>query len=101
MTANQWPTDEHFRKVAAKIADVVTVAINSGKVVSASPSPDTVCPLGCDCSTRKRPWHVMQLNKLRDIMFGDEFCEFVDGFDREFSATPMQALGRAYRKRFP
>lgn len=98
----QFPTDARFRRIAAKIADAVTVAINSGKTIGQSIG--MYCPLGC-LSGRTRPggnnaaWYLG--------CKPDEAFAFIVGFDcggpcpaSGFDYEAFHELGRAYRRRF-
>jgi hypothetical protein len=98
----QFPTDERFRKIAAKIADAVMVAELTGfATVSASNKVWLYCPMGCVETSEFRP--TSRPRVIRNLgMTALEFCDFTSAFDDGIGLkTPFAELGRAYRKRFP
>lgn len=99
MADQQWPTDERFRRIAAKIADAVMRVRRYGVPVSAE-TWGTYCPLGCVIPDNNRPYSV-RVARAR-LMRKKEAISFIDAFDRGDSAgDPFARLGLAYRKRFP
>ena len=100
MTRPTWPTDERFRRIAAKIADSVMLARAVGVPVS-SVNLSCNCPLGCvPGANGTRPY-------LRSFELGltqEEHAAFARGFDCGlFNAPqdPWYRLGAAYRERYP
>jgi hypothetical protein len=103
----QWPTDPQFQAFARKLADAVTVAINSGETVS-SEDHHCHCPLGClPASHEPRPF---PLHFKEDGFLGigrSNLWRFVRGFDGGVEVSvndersPYYRLGCAYRVRFP
>lgn len=105
-----FPTDDRFRRIAAKIADSVTEALHHGwRIVPCHVSEgwndDECCPLGAlrDCVSQW-PAHNRAVKSLG--LTGAEFTDFLRGFDRgknetpEEKSSPMFELGLAYRRRF-
>jgi len=93
----KWPTDERFRRIAAKIADSVTLYDG---YVSAS-CWDGRCPMSCvnPGFPSKRPGtNVMAMYGMTDVEYVHFTASFDDGRDR---GTPFSWLGLEYRKRFP
>ena len=110
MTEYNWPTDPTFRKVAAAIADAVTLKINSGSKVSVDAG--CFCPLGCLSDDGPvRPCATTAGDALRELVEGLGHYEsvrigrhFANGFDWGNRAHPDSEyvlLGRAYAARFP
>ena len=86
-------SDPVFEKFRRKLADAVTIVINSGERVSAS-NARCLCPLGCLPEEKER----------RPCYLFGPFAEFTAGFDAVGSAglfPEYKALGRLYRSRFP
>jgi hypothetical protein len=108
--AEQWPTDEAFRRFAAKVADAVMAAIARGERVAAenwAHSHDCRCPLGCLPESRYRypfdtddSWTVRPAPELdlRNFYFG--FGGATAGLCGVSESNPYYRLGAAYRRRF-
>lgn len=101
MGDQQWPTDERFRRIAAKIADAVTEVLGNGGQVSSS-RRECFCPLGCLADAPSRPgasWFLIHdQHGIEDM----EASRFILAFDAgKESKSPWSRLGLAYRKRFP
>ncbi len=96
----QFPKDERFRRLAAKLADAVTVAINSGKRVGGPPRDHRLCPFGClKGATSCAPF--AQYGALELGCNEHEASDFMTSFDSGYDfQTPFSKLGLAYRERF-
>lgn len=100
-----FPEDKRFRELAAKLADVVTVAINNGVVVRPLGKTNgrvCRCPLGCLPDVRPFP-PAGEAN----VAWGcteDEATSFIEGFEGGPYLPALKMafyqLGRAYRSRF-
>jgi len=98
----QFPTNKRFRKLAAKLADAVTVAINSGRKVGNRNGG--TCPFGCLFPPRvPRPgcWQGARVLGCTQ----EEASAFMTAFDGEprdryTISEPFYRLGLAYRSRF-
>ncbi len=93
-------TFEEFRD---KLADAVTVAVNTGTTISdvgtGLREDNFNCPLGCLTGTR----YPLSADRFRPIGLALEWAwDFIAGFDRgeEWGDTESKALGRAYRRKF-
>lgn len=97
----KYPTDELFRRKAAKIADA---CMGKENVIH----PDTGnCPLGVACGKMNPGANIIQVHGLLNI---DESASFVNGFDGFARPVPEEddapcvesfyRLGYAYRQRF-
>ena len=97
-----WPTDERFRRIAAKIADAV-MAHRDGVRISRELGVDAYCPLACLIRSpegRPGPQQVTNHSCLHRI----EAEYFINAFDHGHGKeddSPFARLGLAYRKRFP
>lgn len=110
MAEYEWPDDPEFRRVAARIADAVTVAINSGVKLGPAYSSDgsvtTRCPIGCmTLVSDPAVTHPSGGNGAKLLGISpSEAWQFMHGFDHDFGAADGQSalyrLGRAYRERF-
>lgn len=95
--------DEVFQRFAARLADAVTVAINSGKriVLANAFSPSNcLCPLGCLPGMSYRfPWS--NEDARRAGISYEDFRDFITAFGRGTRAAgPYADLGLEYRRRF-
>ena len=101
MTRPTWPTDERFRRIAAKIADSVMAARARGELLS-SRYVHRYCPLGCiEGAGNFRP-----PSRHTPVILGlsaYEHMSFAAGFDGLYGnpADPWYRLGAAYRERYP
>ena len=99
-TPYQFPQDDRFRTIAARIADAVTVAINVNHV-AVGQSYGTSCPLGC-MSSIPRPGAGDAAVAAGCTL--NEAASFIGGFDGAnrlaIDAEAFFELGRAYRRRF-
>jgi len=92
--------DPVFVAFRRKLADVVTVAINSGKRVGIS--TEFSCPLGCHPEeegvvSRPCSWYACKLFVIDE----SDVLEFARGFDCAMGTGPYAELGRLYCARFP
>ncbi len=99
----EWPTDPEFRRIAAKIADAVTVAINSGvKITTLDDAVDEncKCTLGCVGATNgnSHPYAMPGLFQHQGDT-SDFFLGFEGGSEYR-SGRRFYRLGLAYRRRF-
>ena len=97
----EWPSDPEWRKFAARIADGVTVAINSG-ITIALPTCEAMCccPLGCVARDRYPTPGMVRQELGVDMVWA---VGFVRGFENRALPNdhwPSVKLGRAYRRRF-
>ena len=106
MSATEDPVFVAFRR---KLADVVTVAINSGKPVGqTNQDPDCCCPLGSHPDAEADYPFASHAANLFAIDSDDAFA-FIRGYsqavrDDHYKAVdrgPYYDLGRLYRARFP
>jgi len=110
---NEFPTDERFRRIAAKIADCVQVAIWSGRQITSMfgrRPGNCCCPLGTiSVDGSDFP---SDTDDLSVDMTDDEKADFINGFEMHFAENrlkyyvgdaekPFVKLDRAYRARFP
>lgn len=102
--------DQEFTRFRRKLEDVVTVAINSGKVVKADRplvNNDFYCPVGCfPGATFVTPAWLGSAGTAVDYLTESNFNMFMAAFDQEtflttYAGNPYYDLGRIYRARFP
>jgi hypothetical protein len=99
MSDYEWPADPEFRRVAAKIADAVMVAVAAGETVGCGFL--TRCPLGCvDMTGNTRPIDAPAKKLGITQQQGAAFAWGFDGFGKPNRETLYFQLGRAYRRRF-
>lgn len=111
MAQYRFPDNPRFRKLAAKLADKVTVEINRGVQVSVAKfgvSDSCRCPLGCIPGNPRFPSPSIAASTWGSSF--DEAAVFMDVLDsakpKRFpfqyskSLRPFFELGRAYRERF-
>lgn len=109
MAEFEWPDDPEFRRVAARIADAVTVAINSGVKLGPAYSSDgsvtTRCPIGC-MTMFSDPAVTHPSGRTGGGLLGiapSQAWQFMNGFDHVapgYEESALYRLGRAYRERF-
>lgn len=93
---------ETFNRFRRKLEDLVTVAINSNKKVSAS-NQDCYCPMGCHPDSNHRRTGFWNASDIFGIS-RDAAQAFGQAFDCGVTGsyyTPYAELGRLYRARFP
>lgn len=96
----EFPKDERFQRLAAKLADAVQVAIWRGNKVNTDRDSMDRCPMGClEEVDSPRPF---PSNAARALECNwDEANAFIAAFDNGHSdGTPWAELGLAYRRRF-
>jgi hypothetical protein len=92
--------DATFEAFRRKLADAVTIAINSGVPVSSHDYVGCCCPIGCLPGNRARPPAQQVANSAGAPLWG--LNAFMGAFDKGIdSGCVYSALGLAYRKRFP
>jgi hypothetical protein len=111
MAEYQFPDDLGFRVAAARIADAVQVAINSGVRLRPAGSERMLwtdrCPLGC-VNLRHQDTHPIGRPAAELGIYYNDACAFADGFDGNTGRSRMTPhghedfyqLGLAYRRRF-
>ena len=96
--------DVAFETFRAKLADAVTVAINSEAKPRVAPNGGTHCPLGCFPGVRHSRPLAVELEG-RGMGSEDDFAAFMQGFDSGPKhpmgySGPYFDLGVLYRERF-
>lgn len=105
MTAYQFPTDERFRKLAAKLADAVQVAVWNGRELGSWKKVGTYCPMGCLPEQMSPAPYPSDAAAELGCTLG-EAQAFMDAFDGRvglpghYQNKPWFDLGLAYRRRF-
>ncbi len=98
----QWPTDDEFRRFAAKLADAVQ---NRHLPVTTEDVPKTCCPLGCTeeaIGWRPTPMSFKDCDGYNGKKTRNRRA-FIKGFDGIGGGNPSNSyyrLGQEYRKRF-
>lgn len=109
MTREVWPTDEAFRKFAARVADGVTAHINNGGTITVSAlgcAPDYLMPgYGGSCKCPLGTISHVPFPDGREVPVNIKLADrraFIRGFDFGYSdkltTSPYYRLGRAYRQ---
>jgi len=108
--AQQWPTDDAFRKFAARLADAVLAHFARGGVLTdylhrhQSPNGiESCCPLGClpGAQTTHPQYILVRPERTGSRRRGQLFIRGFDGKSPfPLEVEPYCRLGREYRERF-